>query len=285
MTALQQIAALLRWYEDIGVDDPVADMPVDLTTLPAVAERRRPAARAAAARQQAAPAGQAPVPAPAAPAKPAPPPALGPAPVKGSEQAAADARAIADAARSLADLEAALRAFDGCPLKVTATSTVFCDGNADAEVMLVGEAPGSEEDRQGKPFVGPAGQLLDLMLAAIGLDRAESVYITNILPWRPPGNRKPNHAEIAVCLPFIERHIVLKSPKLLILAGGTSASALLGTTDGIMRLRGKWVDYSTPGLPATVPAMPMLHPSFLLRQPAMKREAWRDLLQIRKRLG
>jgi DNA polymerase len=209
----------------------------------------------------------------------------GPAPVKGNEQAAADARAIANAATTLAELEAALRAFDGCPLKVTATSTVFCDGNADAEVMLVGEAPGSEEDRQGKPFVGPAGQLLDLMLAAIGLDRAESVYITNILPWRPPGNRKPNHAEIAVCLPFIERHIVLKSPKLLIMAGGTSASALLGTTDGIMRLRGKWVDYSTPGLPAPIPAMPMLHPSFLLRQPAMKREAWRDLLQIRKRLG
>ena len=274
MTALQQIAALLRWYEDIGVDDPVGDIPVDLTALPAAAPRRQTAPEPTIA----------PPPAAAAPRRSAPP--GGPAPaVKGSEQAAADARAIAAAARTLAELETALQAFDGCPLKVTATHTVFCDGNPAAEVMVIGEAPGSEEDRQGKPFVGPAGQLLDRMLGAIGLSRADGVYITNILPWRPPGNRQPNHAEIAVCLPFIERHIALKAPTLLILAGGTSAKTLLGTTDGIMRLRGRWVDYAAPGLPAPVPAMPIYHPAFLLRQPAMKRDAWRDLLQIKKRLG
>jgi DNA polymerase len=300
MTALQQIAALLRWYEEIGVDDAVGDVPVDLTTLPAVEARRRAGAAAPAGRAGASPSSsaaspaaagmpspagsQGPMPVPSAPTGPAAAPA-GPAALKGSEQAAADARAIAARCRTLAELEAALQAFEDCPLKVTATHTVFCDGNPEAEVMLVGEAPGSEEDRQGKPFVGPAGQLLDRMLGAIGLSRAESVYIANILPWRPPGNRQPNHAEIAVCLPFIERHIALKAPKLLIMAGGTSAKALIGTTEGIMRLRGRWVDYSLPDLPAPVPAMPIFHPAFLLRQPAMKRDAWRDLVQIRKRLG
>ena len=281
MTALQQIAALLRWYEDIGVDDPVGDLPVDLTTLPAVDRQRiaaPPSERAGGTAAPATPRRDAVSPARAAPAAPMPA-------VTGNEQATAAARTVAASAQTLAELEAAVRGFDGCPLKVTATHTVFCDGHADAEVMVVGEAPGSEEDRQGKPFVGPAGQLLDKMLAAIGLSRADSVYIANVLPWRPPGNRQPNHSEVAVCLPFIERHIALKAPKLLILAGGTSAKTLLGTADGIMRLRGRWVDYAAPGLPAPVPAMPIYHPAFLLRQPAMKRDAWRDLLQIKKRLG
>ena len=283
MTALQQIAAWLRWYEAIGVDDPVGDDPVDLTALPAgdprpsrppPEEPRKPSPQVVAGPARAVPSPAATVPVvPAATA------------VKGSEQAAADARAIADAAGTLAELETALRAFDGCPLKVTATHTVFSDGHPDAAVMVIGEAPGSEEDRLGKPFVGPAGQLLDMMLGAIGLTRAESVYITNILPWRPPGNRQPNQAEVAVCLPFIERHIALKAPKLLILAGGTSAKTLLATASGIMRLRGRWVDYAAPGLPVPVPAMPIFHPAFLLRQPAMKRDAWRDLLQIKQRLG
>ena len=279
MTTLQQIAAWLRWYEAIGVDDPVGDDPVDLTALP---------------RRESHPSAMPPI----KTAAESLPDTVGrtssalknistiPATtVKGSEQATVDARAIAGAARTLVELEAALGAFDGCPLKVTATNTVFSDGHPDAEVMVIGEAPGSEEDRLGKPFVGPAGQLLDQMLNAIGLTRAESVYITNILPWRPPGNRQPNQAEVAVCLPFIERHVVLKAPKLLILAGGTSAKTLLAATNGIMRLRGRWADYAAPGFSVPVPAMPIFHPAFLLRQPAMKRDAWRDLLQIKKKLG
>ena len=191
---------------------------------------------------------------------------------------------MAAAATTLAELEAAVRGFDGCPLKMTASTTVFADGDPAADVMVIGEAPGAEEDRRGKPFVGPAGQLLDRMLAAIGLDRTDSAYITNVLPWRPPGNRQPNTGELNTCLPFCERHIALKAPRLIILAGGTSAKALLRTTDGIMRLRGRWRALEVPGLPATVPTMAVFHPAFLLRQPASKREAWRDLVQIKKRL-
>ena len=192
---------------------------------------------------------------------------------------------LAAGAGSLAELEAAIKAFEGCPLRVTATNTVFADGNPNGAVMVIGEAPGSEEDRQGLPFVGPAGQLLDRMLAAIGLSRAEDAYITNILPWRPPGNRTPNPGEIAMCLPFMERHIALVQPKLIVLAGGTAAKALLGTAQGIMRLRGQWREVSVPGWPAPIPAMPVFHPAFLLRQPAHKRAAWKDLLAVRKRLA
>ncbi|MGP1396358.1 MAG: uracil-DNA glycosylase [Inquilinaceae bacterium] len=269
---LHQIVALLRWYEDAGVDEAVGETPVDATRL---AKPEPPAASMARAAQAAA----TPVRAAALPPAAASPEPAGP----GGEAASADARALAEAARTLADLENALRAFEGCALKTTATNLVFCDGNPDAEIMVVGEAPGAEEDRQGLPFVGASGQLLDRMLAAIGLDRT-SVYITNILPWRPPGNRQPNSAEIAVCLPFIERHIALKAPRILVLAGGTAAKAMLGTSEGITRLRGRWFDHAVPGLPAPVPTLPIYHPAYLLRQPAQKRDAWRDLVQIRKRL-
>ena len=265
-------AALLDYYRDIGVADAVADDPGSWTDLQ---------------------------PAGARPARAADPPPARPPPARptgrgapagfdlpmGGEAAIADARGAADAAATLAELEAAIRAFGGCPLKVTATNTVFADGNADAAVMVIGEAPGAEEDRQGKPFVGPAGRMLDRMLAAIGLDRADSAYITNILPWRPPGNRSPTESEIAICRPFIDRHIALKRPRLIILAGGVSAKALLGTKDGIMRLRGAWREIAVPGLGAPVPAMATFHPAYLLRQPAAKREAWRDLLQVMKRLA
>ena len=148
---------------------------------------------------------------------------------------------------------------------------------------MVGEAPGAEEDRQGLPFVGASGRLLDRMLACIGLDRT-SVYITNILPWRPPGNRQPNAAEIAACLPFAERHVALVHPKVLVLAGGTSAKTILGTTEGITRLRGRWIDHTIPGMAAPVPTIAIYHPAYLLRQPAQKRDAWRDLLAIKSRL-
>jgi DNA polymerase len=173
--------------------------------------------------------------------------------------------------------------FDGCALKHTATNTVFADGNPSAPVMIIGEAPGADEDRIGRPFVGRAGQLLDRMLAAIGLDR-QSVLITNVIYWRPPGNRTPTTAEIASCLPFVLRHVALVSPKVLVLCGGTAAGALLPQGQGITRLRGRWFDLAIPGLDTPVPTLPMFHPSFLLRAPERKREAWRDLLALRARL-
>ena len=150
--------------------------------------------------------------------------------------------------------------------------------------MFIGEAPGAEEDRQGLPFVGPAGRLLDRMLAAIDLDRSE-VYITNILPWRPPGNRNPTDSEIALCLPFIERHISLVEPAVLVAVGGTSAKALLDTREGIMRLRGRWFDYAVPGSDARIPLRAILHPAYLLRQPGRKGDAWTDMIAIKKRLA
>lgn len=204
-------------------------------------------------------------------------------------QARAEAAARAMAAQTLDELRDTIAAFDGIQLKRHATNMVFADGNPGARVMVVGEAPGADEDIQGLPFVGAAGQLLDKMLLAIGLDRRstdiqKAVYISNILNWRPPGNRTPTPAEIEISLPFIERHIALVRPKILIFSGGVAAKALLGTVDGITRLRGKWVDYRplTAGISDLPPiaAMPMYHPSFLLRTPAKKREAWEDLQKI-----
>src|SRR5207302_9340575 len=169
-------------------------------------------------------------------------------------EAAQSARALAAGADSIAALAALVAAFDGCPLKRTATNTVFIDGNPAAPVMIIGEAPGAEEDRLGRPFVGRAGQLLDRMLAAIGLDRT-SVQITNVIYWRPPGNRKPNAAEIAACLPFVLRHIALARPRVLVLSGGSAASALLPLSEGITRLRGRWFELAVPGLEAPVPTL------------------------------
>jgi uracil-DNA glycosylase len=185
---------------------------------------------------------------------------------------------------TVAELAARAADFDGCALKRTATTTVFADGNPSAAVMIIGEAPGAEEDRTGRPFVGRAGQLLDRMLAAIGLDRG-GVLITNVVYWRPPGNRTPTPAEIASCLPFVLRHVALIRPKVLVLAGGTAAGALLPQGQGITRLRGRWFDLALPGLDRPVPTLPMFHPSFLLRAPERKREAWRDLLALRARLA
>ncbi len=198
-------------------------------------------------------------------------------------EAAQSARLLAAKAETIEALGEIVAAFDLCPLKRTATTTVFMDGNPAARIMIVGEAPGAEEDRQGKPFVGRAGQLLDRMLAAIELDRSK-VQITNVIYWRPPGNRKPTSAEIASCLPFVLRHIALARPRVLVLAGGTAASALLPTGEGITRLRGRWFDLAVPGLDKPVPTLPMFHPAFLLRTPERKREAWRDLLALKARL-
>lgn len=200
----------------------------------------------------------------------APPPASPDAAVASAQRMAADAH-------NIEELRAALLAFEGCPLKATATNLCMFDGNPNAQVMIIGEAPGAEEDRQGLPFVGAAGQLLDRMLSHIGLDRS-SVYITNLLFWRPPGNRSPTAAEMTACMPFLERQIELIDPAFLLLLGGSSAKTLLARQEGILKLRGRWAHYQHAGMVRPVPAMPTLHPAYLLRQPAQKRLAWRDLL-------
>ncbi|MGD8325343.1 MAG: uracil-DNA glycosylase [Sphingomonadales bacterium] len=205
-----------------------------------------------------------------------------PTPIAAAQNSdAAEAEAIANQCQSLDELRKALEAFDGCPLKKTATNLVFSDGNPEASVMLVGEAPGRDEDLKGLPFVGASGQLLDLMLAAIGLDR-NSVYISNTIFWRPPGNRKPTPLETAICLPFIKRHIELVQPKLLVLLGGTSAASLLESQAGITRLRGRWKDYSAGK--TLIPTLPVFHPAYLLRQPALKGLAWQDFLSVKAKL-
>lgn len=265
--------AALRWYLEMGIDEVTGETAPDRLAAPQPAASRPPA-----------PAG----PPPAAP--PAPPLAL-PAfaasararPAPAATPVAQDAHRLAQAARDLDELQDALRAFDGCPLKQTATNLVFGDGNPKARVMLVGEAPGADEDRLGKPFVGVSGRLLDRMLGWIGLDRT-SFYITNQVYWRPPGNRKPTDAEVAACQPFVMRHIELVSPDLLILVGGAATKTLLGRADGVLKLRGRWFEYASTGLPRPIPTMVILHPAFLLRTPAFKRETWRDLLAIKHRL-
>lgn len=207
----------------------------------------------------------------------------------GSAGSEADARKVAAAATTLDALKTAIEGFDGCALKRTARQAVFARGNPQASLMIVGEAPGREEDEQGAPFVGRSGQLLDRMFAAIGLNPATDLYVSNIVNWRPPGNRNPSAEEIALCLPFIERHIALVKPKLLVLAGGVPAQALLRASAGIMRLRGRWAEYRLkdaafePGDP--VDTMPIYHPAFLLRRPQEKARTWSDLLEIQKRLS
>ncbi|GAB0112797.1 hypothetical protein AcidC75_03220 [Acidisoma sp. C75] len=197
--------------------------------------------------------------------------------------AAALAASLAAEAHTREELRAAIARFEGCALRDTATNLVFADGNPAARIMLIGEAPGAEEDRAGLPFVGASGQLLDRMLGSIGLDRGQ-VLITNILPWRPPGNRAPTEGEIASCLPFLLRHIALVGPEMLVLLGATAARALTGSAEGIRRLRGRWQPLAIPGLAQPVPALPTYHPAYLLRTPLAKREAWADLLLLRSRL-
>jgi len=195
-----------------------------------------------------------------------------------AEDAVNTARALAAAANSVAELRAAVDKFDGCALKATARNTVFSDGVDDAPVLILGEAPGKDEDEQAKPFVGRSGQLLDRMLAPIGLDRRSNVLISNTIYWRPPGNRDPTQGETVACLPFVERLIELAQPKLLILTGKAAAHTVLRREDGVMKLRGRRLLYNREGIKAPVNAMVMLHPAYLLRQPQQKRLAWADLL-------
>ena len=248
---------ILRWHVEAGADEAIGEVPVDRFATSA-----KPAA---------------------APPLPSPRPAAEPR--EQAPRAVVPGTSAHQAAEAvdLAALRAAMEAFDGLPLKAAASSTVFGDGNPEASVMCIGEAPGQDEDRLGVPFVGVSGKLLDRMLASIGLDRG-SAYITNILPWRPPANRKPTPDEVAVCLPFLSRHIELVDPQVLVLFGGAAASALLARGEGINRLRGRWFEYSSPGLPRPIPAIATFHPAYLLRTPDAKREAWKDLLMVRKRL-
>lgn len=190
---------------------------------------------------------------------------------------------IAYTARDLGELEALLQKFEGCSLKKTATKTVFADGNPDSGIMLIGEAPGAEEDRVGKPFVGPAGQLLNLMLDSIGLNR-EKVYITNVCFWRPPGNRKPSDAEWAACQPFTLKHIQLIKPRAILLLGGSAAQQILNVTEGITRLRGQWLELKIAESIPSIPTLATFHPAYLLRQPAAKKESWLDFLSFHKKI-
>ncbi|MFO1185855.1 MAG: uracil-DNA glycosylase [Bauldia sp.] len=227
---------------------------------------------------------EAPAPSEAADRSPVPrsaPPLAVAAPVVPTDAVALQAKEAAAAAKSLDELRSLLDRFEGCNLRLTAKNLVFADGNPRARVMLVGEAPGKEEDLQGIPFVGRSGQLLDRMLAAIGLDRT-SVYIANVVPWRPPGNRTPTPQETAVCRPFLARQIELADPEILVCLGAAAAKELLDTPEGILRLRGQWRQYNTGR--RLIPTLATLHPAYLLRQPAQKRLAWRDLLAIRAAL-
>lgn len=198
------------------------------------------------------------------------------------DEAAAEAQRLAAACDSFEALEKAVTGFEGCPLKAGARNTVFADGVPGADLLVIGEAPGRDEDRIGKPFVGRAGQLLDRMLAAIGRSREKDVLISNVIYWRPPGNRTPTQTETAVCRPFVDRLIEITAPKAIVLAGGAPMQALLGIT-GIMRARGVWREIETPS-GARFPALPIFHPAFLLRQPGQKRLAWNDLLNLQTKL-
>ncbi len=262
--------AMLRWQLEMGADEAVGEAPVNRLVAPP--PRVQP--------QSTQPESMRSEGARADGGKPMPrtPQAL---PLEPIGESVSTARRIARGCNSLAELRDALAGFDLCPLRATAANLVFADGNPESGLMLIGEAPGADEDRQGLPFVGVSGKLLDRMLAAIGRDRS-SAYITNTIFWRPPGNRTPTPLESELCVPFLERHIELVKPKMLVLLGKQSATVVLETTEGITRLRGKWKRYTRDGL--DVPVMPTYHPAYLLRHAPAKREAWRDLLDVKRHL-
>lgn len=273
------------FYAEAGVDEAIGDVAIDRTMLPPAQPQRPAVAKpAATAPAGASPQGNVPTSGPAfgAAAFQASRPAQMPSPALLSGQAVETAATkAAQACSTIPELEAAIKAFEGCALKATATNTVIARGNPKAPLMIIGEAPGRDEDAQGLPFVGESGQLLDKMLKAIGRDES-NVYISNLLFWRPPGNRDPSTEELLACRPFIERLIELVQPKLIACAGKFSAATLLGTTQGITRVRGRWHEYKRGDL--VIPAMPLLHPAYLLRQPGVKREAWRDMLELSAKL-
>jgi uracil-DNA glycosylase family 4 len=279
LSSRQEAGQLLTWYAEMGVDLAVEDAPQDRFAESAAAsspaEARANEGRPQASRERPLPTLER--------SSPERPPLVVPAAASTPAQdvAVADARSLARGASTLDELKAILETYEGVSLRKTATQLVFADGNPAAKVMFVGEAPGKDEDREGRPFVGRAGQLLDRMLMAIGLDRT-SVYIANIVPWRPPGNRTPTVQESQLCMPFIQRQIELADPDVLVLLGGSSAAALTGSRDGILKLRGRWLDYDTGT--RTIKALATLHPAYLLRTPSQKKLAWRDFRALKAEL-
>ncbi|WP_420408928.1 uracil-DNA glycosylase [Hoeflea sp.] len=293
--------ALIGFYAESGVEDLCEDAAVDRFAQTAEAQRSRKQTNENTAHQGSTPQGRdiqregapssAPDRATAAPnavsgaSRPAAAPG-GPIPQASQltipdEAAFNDARSLSGSANTIEELRAALQGFSGCNLRHSAKSLVFADGNPDADVMFIGESPGRDEDLQGLPFAGRAGQLLDRMLAAIGMDRTTS-YITTMIPWRPPGNRPPAPHEIELCRPFVERHIALAQPKILVMLGNISTRSLLGLDKNILAVRGTWSTYTSQG--RVIPAMPTLNPNYLLRNPSQKKLAWADLLSLQEQV-
>lgn len=271
---MDNIKEIMEWYVEAGVDVLLEDNPIDrFSETPPP-----PRAKAKVSSGQSAPSPAQRL-AQKAENTPRPAPKSNPQTIMPDASSVEMAKSIASNAMNLEDLKSAMASFDGCNLKRTAKSLVFSDGNPEAKIMIIGEAPGRDEDIQGLPFVGRAGQLLDKQLAAIGLDRTMA-YVTNVIPWRPPGNRTPTPAETEICRPFIEQHIELIKPDLILMLGGSSAKTLLKTNDGIMKLRGKWTEVKTDTI--SVKALPTLHPAYLLRQPLHKKLVWLDLLSLKQ---
>ncbi|MDA0675048.1 MAG: uracil-DNA glycosylase [Proteobacteria bacterium] len=296
MDAHDSLKGLLGWYLAAGVDETICRVPVNrlhaappagaLATAPAIERMPRPSSS---------PPGPGPTPSPGRqPARngEGPRPAQAPAilastptaPPPASAEAVQSAYHAARQVATLEQLKEAIAAFEGCALRRTATNLVFADGNPNAQVVLLGEAPGADEDRQGVPFVGQSGRLLDRMLGSIGLARTE-VLISNTVFWRPPGNRTPTTIEAAVCRPFVERLIELVRPRILVALGGAAAKSLLGRAESVGRLRGQWLPFTTPGLEQPAQTIVTFHPAYLLRTPSAKREAWQDLLKIKAKLA
>jgi uracil-DNA glycosylase len=260
-----ELEDILRFYAEAGLDQAVVEEPVNQFAAFEGQKRATPLHLMA----------------PKAEVRPAPTPQrMAPIP---DAAALAAAHALAQGCGTIAELTEALRSFEGCGLRATAKSLVFADGNAQAPVMFIGDVPGREDDLEGRLFSGPAGQLMDRMLASIGLDRS-SAYLGAMIPWRPPGNRAPTPFEVDVCLPFIQRHIELAAPKLLVLMGELPAKRLTGAAESILRLRGQWRGVTLPN-GQSITALPILHPAYLMKQPAQKRLAWADLLALRGRIS
>lgn len=274
---------VLEWFLDNGIDEILAHKPVD-KTVQVVAQKT--------SSQQASPATESPQ------ANVSLHQSVVSEPLMGTTQALEQAKDLAQNAKTLDELKTAIMNFDGLAVKTTAMNLVFCDGNENADIMIIGEAPGADEDRQGKPFVGASGQLLDKIFSRVGLTRGaddahNATYISNILNWRPPGNRTPTTDEMKIALPFIERHIQLVSPKILVLVGNTPMKTILNTKEGIKKMRGRWHSYATitpelPQLEHEILALPTFHPAFLLRNPGEKKTVWQDMVMLqekRKELG
>lgn len=270
-----ELVALLEWYQAAGVELAVGEEPVDQFAAQKAAVEAK---RHAPSQPQSGGSSQAPKTPASAPQRQAPPPQ--PAAISDGNKPE-EAQALAKSAETLDQLREIMENFEGSTLKARATQLVFADGNPESDVMLIGEAPGREEDLQGKPFVGRSGQLLDRMLGAIGLDRTK-VYIANTVPWRPPGNRTPTPHEIGVCLPFLYRQIELVSPKLILTLGAPATQTMFGEPVAITKVRGRWRELTIAN--RQINALPTLHPAFLLRQPAQKALAWRDMLSLKAAL-